>query len=83
MDSQTIPLKPERLAELKEYAQLHGQTPADALDDLLAAQLEFEKQDYEETVVAVMRADEEIKAGRTMPAEEVLDELRAKYGFPR
>jgi hypothetical protein len=36
---QTITLKPERLAELEDYAKSHGQTPADALDELLEAQL--------------------------------------------
>jgi hypothetical protein len=35
-----IPLKPERLAQLEEYAQRHGQDPAAALDDALATYLE-------------------------------------------
>ena len=39
MDTQAFTLKPERLAELETYARSHGQTPADALDELLAAQL--------------------------------------------
>lgn len=81
METQTLPLKPERLAELEEYAQLHGQTPADALDDLLAAQLAWEKEDHEETVAAVLRADEDIKAGRTKPAEAVYQAMRLKHGL--
>jgi len=36
----TIPLKPERRAELEEYAQRHGQDPASALDEALAAYLD-------------------------------------------
>jgi len=33
----TIPLKPARQAELEEFARRHGKTPADALDEALAA----------------------------------------------
>ena len=36
----TIPLKPERKAQLEDYAQRHGQDPADALDEVLATYLE-------------------------------------------
>jgi hypothetical protein len=36
----TITLKPERKAQLKEYAQRRGQDPADALDEALADYLE-------------------------------------------
>src|SRR2546425_11417229 len=38
----TIPLKPERQAELEEFAHRRGKTPADALDEALAAYLEWE-----------------------------------------
>jgi hypothetical protein len=41
-----IPLKPERRAQLEEYALRHGQDPAAALDDVLAAALEWEQQEY-------------------------------------
>lgn len=34
-----MPVKPERKAQLEAYARQHGQSTADALDDLLAAQL--------------------------------------------
>jgi hypothetical protein len=34
------PVKPERKAQLETYAKEHGQSPAEALDALLAAQLE-------------------------------------------
>lgn len=43
-----IPLKPERRVQLEEYAQRHGQDPAAALDEALAAYLEWERQDFEE-----------------------------------
>ena len=47
---ETIPLKPERKAQLEDYAQRHGQDPATALDDVLATALEWERQDYQEAV---------------------------------
>jgi len=78
-----IPLKPERKAELDEYARLHGQDTASALDDVLAAAFESERRDYNETVAAVTAAYESVKAGRTRPAHEMLEELRAKHGFSR
>lgn len=74
-------LKPERLADLEEYARAHGQTPDDALDDLLAAQLAWERNEHEETVAAVLEADEDVKAGRTRPAEEVYKAMRLKHGL--
>jgi hypothetical protein len=36
-----IPLKPERRAQLEEYAKRRGQEPAAALDEALAAYLEW------------------------------------------
>ena len=41
-----IPLKPERKAQLEEYAQRRGQDPAIALDEAQAAYLEWERQDF-------------------------------------
>ncbi len=78
-----VPISPERKAQLDDYAQRHGQDAATALDDVLAEALEWERQDYNETVEAVREAYEDVKAGRTRPAAEFLDELRAKNGFPR
>jgi predicted transcriptional regulator len=83
MQSQSITLKPERLAELEEYAKVHGQTPADALDDLLAAQLAWEKQDYQEAIEGIRRGYEDVKAGRVQDAEDFLEDLRVEHGFPR
>lgn len=77
-----VPLKPERKAQLEEYARRHGQDPAAALDDVLAAYFDDEQQDYAETVQAVQEALGDAKAGRTRPAAEVLEELRLKHGLP-
>lgn len=78
-----IPIKPERKAELEEYAQRHGQDTAAALDEALAAYLDWERTDYQEAVEGIRRGYEDVKAGRTRPAAEFLDELREKHGFPR
>ena len=80
---EVIPIKPERKAQLEEYARRHGQDAAAALDDALAAYLEWERQDYNETVDAVLEAYGDVKAGRTRPAAEFLEELNSKHGFPR
>lgn len=78
-----IPITPERKAQLDDYARRHGQDSATALDDVLAEALEWDRQEYNETVAAVTQAYESVKAGRTRPADEFLEELRVKNGFPR
>src|SRR6202165_4271291 len=78
-----VPLKPERKAQLEEYARRHGQDPAAALDDVLAAYFGEEQQDYAETIQAVQEAYEDVKAGRTRTAAEFLEGLRLKHGLPR
>ena len=78
-----VPLTPERKAQLDDYAQRHGQAPADALDEVLADALAWERQEYEKSVAAIRRGYEDVKAGRTRPAAEFLEEVRGKYGFPR
>ena len=79
---ETILLKPERKAELEEYARRRGQEPAAALDDALAAYLEWERQDFDEAVEGIRRGYEDVKAGRTRPAAEFFAEMRLKYGIP-
>ena len=37
----TVPVKPERLAQLEEFARRRGRSTADALDDVLADYLEW------------------------------------------
>ena len=78
-----LPVTPERKAQLDDYAQRHGQDTAAALDDVLATYLEWELRDYNETVETVLEAYEDVKAGRTQPAGEFLEELRLKHGLPR
>jgi predicted transcriptional regulator len=78
-----ISLKPERRAQLEEYAQRHGQDPAAALDDALAAYLEWEREDSEEASQGIRRGYEDIKVGRSRPATEFLSELRSKHDLPR
>jgi predicted transcriptional regulator len=78
-----IPLKPERMAQLEEYAKRRGQDPATALDDALAAYLEWEHQDFAGAVEGVGRGYEDLRAGRTRPAEEFLVDLRRKHDLPR
>lgn len=78
-----MPVKPERKAQLEAYAERHGKDAATALDDVLADYLAADQQEYDDTVKAVTEAYESVKAGRTRPAEEFLEELRVKHGFPR
>lgn len=80
---ETLPVKPERLAQLQEYARRRGKSPADALDDALGDYLEWEHQDYQEAVEGVRRGLEDVKAGRTVPADEFLDAFAKKHGLPR
>src|SRR5438093_754775 len=60
----TIPLKPERQAELEEFAHRRGKTPADALDEALATYLEWEKQDFEDAVRGIQQGYDDVKAAR-------------------
>jgi predicted transcriptional regulator len=80
---QTVPVKPERLAQLEELAKRRGKSTADALDDVLADYLEWERQDYQEAVEAVRQGVEDVKAGRTKPADRFLDEFAREHGLPR
>lgn len=47
-----IPIKPERKAQLEEYSQRQGQDTAAALDNVLAEYLDWERQDYAESVAS-------------------------------
>jgi len=57
-----IPLKPERKAQLEEYAKRRGQEPATALDDALATHLEWKRQDFAEAVEGVRQGHEDVRA---------------------
>jgi predicted transcriptional regulator len=78
-----MPLKPERKAQLMEYAERRGQDPETALDEALSAYLEWELQDYKEAVEGIREGYEDMKAGRTEPADQALEELCEKHGLPR
>jgi predicted transcriptional regulator len=78
-----IAIKPERRAQLDDYAQRHGQDVTDALDEALAAYLEWERADYQEAVEGIRQGYEDVKAGRIQPAAEAFEELRLKHGLPR
>lgn len=79
----TIPLKPERMAQLEEYANRRGQDPATALDDVLAEYLDWEQQDYQQAVEGIRQGYADLRAGRIQPAEEAFEVLRGKHELPR
>ena len=78
-----ISLKPERKAQLDDYARRRGQDVAAALDDALAAYLEWERQDFEEAVEGIRQGYEDVKAGRTRSVAEFLAQMCQKHGIPR
>ena len=78
----TIPIKPERKAQLEAYAQRRGQDSATALDDALANYLGWEQQDFDDAVNSITKGYLDVKAGRTRPAAELLANLRRKYDIP-
>ena len=80
---ETLPVKPERLAQLEEFARRRGKNTADALDDALADYLEWDRQDYQDAVEGIRQGYEDVNAGRTKPAEQFLDEFARKHGLPR
>ena len=82
-DMETVPVKPERLAQLEDLARRRGKSTADALDDVLADYLEWERQDYQDAVEGIRQGYEDVKAGRTKPAEQFLDDFARKHGLPR
>src|SRR5260370_39224854 len=78
-----IPLKPERKAQLEEYAHRHAQDPAAALDDALAAYLERERQAYLDAVEGTPRGYQAVKVSRTFPAAAVRDGIPRQPVIPR
>ena len=78
-----VNLSPTLEAQLREYAERHGQDPAAALDEVLTDALEWERLDFHDAVEGIREGLEDMEAGRTQPAEEVFEELRVKYGLPR
>lgn len=80
---ETVPVKPERLAQLEDLARRRGKSTADALDDVLADYLEWDRQDYQEAVQGIRQGDEDVKAGRARPADQSLDDFARKHSLPR
>jgi predicted transcriptional regulator len=76
-------IRPERKAQLEDYAQRQGQDVTDALDEALAAYLGWERADYQEAAEGIRQGYEDVEAARTQPAEEAFEELRLKHGLPR
>ena len=79
---ETLPVRPERLAQLEEFARRRGRNTADALDDALADYLEWERQDYQDALEGIRQGHKDVNAGRTKPAGEFLDEFARKHGLP-
>lgn len=79
----TIPLTPERKAQLEEYAQRHGQDAATALDHVLETYLEWERQDFEQAAEGIRRGRADVDAGRARDASEFLADMRRKHDLPR
>lgn len=82
LGSMELPVTPERLAQLQDFARRRGKETAEALDEALAEYLEWERHDYQEAVKAARRGWEDVKAGRTEPAETFLDAFARKHGLP-
>jgi predicted transcriptional regulator len=78
---QSIPLTPGRQAELEKFAQEHGQSPADTLDEAVATYLEWRRQDYQEAVEGIRGGYEDVRAGRTRPVREFFNDMRRKHGI--
>lgn len=79
----TISLNQERQAELEDFARRHGKTPADALDEALAAYLEWERQDVDEAVRGIQQGHDDVEAGRTRPPDQFLSDARRRHGISR
>ena len=68
-----VPIKPERKAQLEEYAQRHGQDTGAALDDALAAYLERERPGR-----TMPEAAKLLRARDNRPASEFLEKLECE-----
>ena len=77
-----ISIKPERAAQLEEFAKRRGQDTTAALDEALAEYFEWEAQDSKDAVARIRQGYADVVAGRTRPALEMLSELRRKHEIP-
>ncbi len=78
-----VPVSASRLAQLEDFARRRGKDTASALDEALADYLDWERRDYEEAVEGIQRGLDDVKAGRTEPADAFLDDFAQKHGLPR
>lgn len=76
-------LSPSRQAALEQFAEQHGQTPNDALDDAVATYLELQGQHAIEDLAAVDEAVQDLHAGRSVSLEEFDRNMRERYDIPR
>jgi predicted transcriptional regulator len=79
---ETMPVKPERKAQLEAFAARNGQDAAALLDDVLADYLDREQKEYQEAAEGICEGLEDIKAGRMESADVVFERLRVKHGLP-
>jgi predicted DNA-binding protein len=82
MDTYSVTLRPERIAELEEFARKQGRDAALIVDDALETYM-ADARDYDETVQAALEGYEDVKAGRVQPIADFFDDLRVEHGFPR
>ena len=76
-----VQISEERQVQLSEYAARHGQDPAAALDEILDAALEWDRQDSLGAIEGLRRGYASMQAGHTRPVPEFLKELRTKHEF--
>lgn len=76
-----VHLTPERQAQLDEFVQRRGVDPAEAIDEALAVYLEWEREEYRDTVAGIAEGYADLKAGRVQSADTAIEHLRLKHGI--
>jgi len=74
-----LPVKPERKAQLDDYALRHGQDTAAAPDEVLANYPEWEQRDYRESLAAIRKGYEDVKAGLSKKRRARRGKCRCRY----
>lgn len=83
LEMTVVEVSAERKAQLDAYAASRGLDTTAALDDVLADALAWDARESAHSLPAILRGFKDVGAGRTRPASVFLDEVRAKYEFPR
>jgi predicted transcriptional regulator len=82
---QPITLSPSRQAEVERFAEENGQTPAEVVENALAAYIGGEVDEYdddlEDSLAAIDEAIAEVEAGETISLEDFKREIRRDYGL--